>query len=192
MKTLSILICHLPTNRPDRVQSLAELMGVLQPQVDAHKERVEIIINDAGPPMQTGTKRQRLLMASCGEYVVYIDDDDMVPTYYVEEMLKAIESGPCCVGIKGTMTTDGQHMTEWRLSKDYQNVDRVENGKTVYYRRTNHITAVKRDIAMRAGFPDKSNAEDKHYSDRLVLHTEVKIDRPMYEYRFSTKNKTYR
>jgi len=68
---------------------------------------------------------------------------------------------------------------------------RVGN-KTVYHRHTNHITAVKRIIALAAGFPDKSNAEDKHYSDRLQLRTEFKIDRPMYTYRFTTKNKQYR
>lgn len=188
MKSLSILICTLPS----RIQSLRELIAVLQPQLDQFASRVEILLHDAGPPMSTGTKRQSLLIMSHCDYVVYIDDDDLVPSYYVEEMLKAIDQGPDCVGINGTITTDGQHETVWRLSKDYQNVDKVENGRPILYRRTNHITAVRRDIALRAGFPDKSNAEDKHYSDRLILRTEVKIEPPMYWYRFSTKNKTYK
>lgn len=189
--TLSILICILP-NRPERLQAFRELMDVLRPQVEKYADRVELRLHDAGPAMPTGQKRQELLIQSHGDYVVYIDDDDMVPAYYVEEMLKAIDQGPDCVGINGTMTTDGQHETVWRLSKDYANLDKVENGRTVYYRHTNHITAVRRDIALRAGFPDKSNAEDKHYSDRLILRTEVKIDPPMYWYRFSKKNKTYK
>ena len=191
MKSLSILICTLP-NRPERQASLAQLMDILRPQIYAHQDRVELIIHDGGSHMSTGQKRQALLTMSHGDYVVYIDDDDLVPSYYVDEMLKAIDQGPCCVGINGTITTDGQHETVWRLSKDYANVDKVENGRTILYRRTNHITAVRRDIALRAGFPDKSNAEDKHYSDRLILHTEVKIEPPMYWYRFSTKNKTYK
>lgn len=188
MKSLSILICTLP----HQYALLRELLDVLEPQVAQYSDRVEILKHGAGPPMTTGAKRQELLMSSWGDYVAFIDDDDLVPTYYIEEMLKAIESGPDCVGINGTMTTDGQHETIWRLSKDYGNVDKVEGNKTVYYRHTNHITAVRRDIAIRAGFPDKSNAEDKYYSDRLILHTEVKIEKPMYWYRFRTKNKNYR
>jgi len=186
--TLSILICTLP----HRHHLLHELLDVLEPQVAKHPDRVEIVKHDGGPAMSTGAKRQWLLNQSWGDYVVFVDDDDLVPSYYVDEMLKAIESGPDCVGINGTMTTDGQHETIWRLSKDYGNIDKVEGNRTVYYRHTNHITAVKREIALRAGFPDKSNAEDKHYSDRLILHTEVKIEKPMYHYRFSTKNKTYK
>lgn len=187
--TLSILICTLP----QRSHSLRELLNVLEPQIQNHPGSVQLRIHDAGSRvMTTGRKRQELLFQAAHDYVVYIDDDDMVYSYYVEEMLKAISSGPDCVGINGIMTSDGQHETKWKLSKDYLNHDKVENGKTVYYRRTNHITAVKRDIALRAGFPDKSNAEDKYYSDRLVLKTEVKIERPMYHYRFSSQNKTYK
>jgi hypothetical protein len=42
-------------------------------------------------------------------------------------------------------------------------------------------------------FPDKSNAEDKEYSERLNKHlkTEVIIESPIYHYDFSTHNKQY-
>ena len=188
MRSLSILICTLP----QRVHLLRELLAVLEPQAAKYPCRIEIRFHDAGPHMSTGAKRQALLHGSFGDYVTFIDDDDMVPAYYCDEMLKAIDQEPDCVGINGTMTTDGHHETIWRLSKDYGNFDKVEGNRTVYYRHTNHITAVKRSIALAAGFPDKSNAEDKYYSDRLILHTEVKIEPPMYHYRFSTKNKTYK
>lgn len=140
----------------------------------------------------TGSKRQKLLQESTGEYVVFIDADDWVPEYYVDEMLRACASGCDCVAINGIMTTDGAHEVKWYLSKDMQNRDVIDNGRTVYHRHTNHITAVKREIALRAGFPDKSNAEDKYYSDRLQLMTEFKIDKPMYHYKFTTHNKQYK
>lgn len=179
---LSILICHLPH------RNMEELMNVLTNQLTPECE----IKIDNRVGVSTGTKRNDLLKEAIGKYVVYIDDDDQVPEYYVSEMLQACASDADCFAINGIMTTDGQHETKWYLSKDFKNEDKIEGNKTVYYRHTNHITGVKREIALAAGFPDKSNAEDKHYSDRLVLRTEYKIESPMYHYRFSSHNKSYK
>lgn len=184
--TLSILICSLSS----RYHLLVELLRTLNAQTEG--KPVEILTNVDNRQKTTGQKRQELLQQSQGRYVVFIDDDDTVPDYYVDEMLKACASDCDCIAINGIMTTNGAHETKWFISKDYQNKDVREGNKTVYYRRTNHITAVKREIALRAGFPDKSNAEDKHYSDRLVLKTEFRIEKPMYVYRFSTVNKQYK
>lgn len=140
----------------------------------------------------TGFRRQQLLECAMGDYIAFIDADDWVNDWYIDEMLNACSSGADCFAINGIMTTNGLHETKWFISKDYQNHDRVEGNKTVYYRRTNHITGVKRSVALAAGFPDKSNAEDKFYSDKLILRSEFKIERPMYWYRFSTLNKSYR
>lgn len=184
--TLSILICSLQSRNTQLVQLLHHL------NTQTQGKPVEILTNVDNRQSTTGKKRQELLQRAQGKYVVFIDDDDHVPDYYVDEMLIACASDCDCVAINGVMTTNGAHETNWFISKDYQNKDVREGNKMVYYRRTNHITAVKREIALRAGFPDKSNAEDKHYSDRLVLHTEFKIEKPMYFYRFSTVNKQYK
>lgn len=184
--TLSILICSLQSRNPQLVQ----LLHHLNKQIEG--KPVEILTNVDNRQKTTGKKRQELLQQAQGRYVIFIDDDDTVPDYYIDEMLIACASDCDCVAINGVMTTNGQHETKWFISKDHQNKDVREGNKMVYYRRTNHITAVKREIALRAGFPDKSNAEDKYYSDRLVLRTEFKIEKPMYTYRFSTVNKSYK
>lgn len=191
MTKLSILIPVTPQHE--------ELFSVLYHHLDQQiKDNNEVEILHAHSPAQihggetTGRKRQRLLDQSIGDYIVFIDADDWVPEYYVEEMLRACSTGVDCVAINGIMTTDGAHEVQWFLSKDMANSDVRVGNKTVYHRHTNHITAVKRVIALAAGFPDKSNAEDKHYSDRLQLRTEFKIDKPMYWYRFETKNKQYK
>jgi hypothetical protein len=46
---------------------------------------------------------------------------------------------------------------------------------------------------MKAGFPDKSNAEDKAYSEAVqpLLQSEVFIDKLMYNYRYSSLDKLY-
>lgn len=185
---LSILICSIPS----RHSLMSELLAYLMSQVKGRPVEIRVMIDSVEYKMSTGKKRQKLLELASGEYVVFIDDDDMVPEYYVDEMLLACASGADCIAINGIMTTDGQHETKWYLSKDFKNEDKREGNKTVYYRHTNHITAVKRSIALAAGFPDKSNAEDKYYSDRLILRTEYKIEKPMYHYRFSVHNKSYK
>lgn len=188
---LSILIPVIPQHE----KAFNILLRHLQKQIKDSNE-VEVLWSNTlsqlnGGP-SSGKKRQILLHQAKGDYVAFIDADDWVHDYYVEEMLRACASGADCFAINGIMTTDGNHETKWLMSKDYQNVDRVEGNKTVYYRHTNHITGVKRRIALGAGFPDKSNAEDKFYSDRLVLRTEFKIEKSMYHYRFSSQNKSYK
>lgn len=188
---LSILIPVIPQHE----QKFNELLRHLNNQI-SDPSQVEILWSltesqlNGGP--SSGKKRQLLLQMAKGEYVSFIDADDWVPEYYIEEMLKACASGADCFAINGIWTQDGAHETQWFLSKDLQNVDVRVGNKTVYHRHTNHITGVKRSIALAAGFPDKSNAEDKYYSDRLQLKTEYKIEKPMYWYRFSSFNKSYK
>lgn len=154
---------------------------------------VEIITAIDNKCVTTGEKRNILLKLAKNEYVTSIDDDDYVYPYFVEEILSAIQSNPDCVATNGIITTDGKDSIEWRLSKDYQNVTVCDCGKNIYLRTTNHISPVRRELALKAGFPNISNAEDKEYSIRLnpYLKTEIKIDKPMYWYRFETINKSY-
>ena len=83
----------------------------------------------------------------------------------------------------------------WKLSKDYQDENKYseEFNQIIYFRRTNHLTPVKRELALQAMFPDKSNGEDQEYSGRLnpFLKTEVKIDKSIYHYDFKSYDKEY-
>jgi glycosyltransferase involved in cell wall biosynthesis len=185
---LSILICSLHS----RSESLKLLLEHLHNQIE-DSDLVEILTDVDNKEKSTGKKRNDLVNRAKGQYIVFIDDDDWVNDYYVQRMLLACMSGCDCVAINGKMTTDGGKEIAWRLSKDYENITVKENSKDVYLRKTNHITAVKRELALKAPFPNKSNAEDKSYSDAVnqFLKTEHRISLPMYHYRFSTKNKEY-
>lgn len=184
---LSILICSLES----RKDKLASLLDILNPQLT---NEVEVLINIDNKQQTTGAKRNELVSRAKGKYVVFIDDDDKVPNYYIEQMVLACKQDTDCIAINGIMTTDGKNEIAWRLSKDNPNVTIKENGVDLYLRKTNHITAVKRKYAMLAPFPDKSNGEDKHYSDavNIFLKTEYTISLPMYHYDYSSKNKEYK
>lgn len=65
---------------PQRSRELARLLHRLYPQLT---DEVELLINgkDLVP---IGLKRQAMLCEAKGEYVNFIDDDDLVPKDYVE------------------------------------------------------------------------------------------------------------
>ncbi len=87
MCKLSILIPTLP----ERQHILRRLLNTLERQKTPD---VEIRIHDAGGSMSTGEKRDRLIESAEGEYFCFIDDDDLVPEYYISEMLSAINQNP--------------------------------------------------------------------------------------------------
>lgn len=186
---LSILIPTLL----NRKQLLDSLLSTLYTQTLNFDGFVEVLTDNRGKEITTGEKRNDLVKRAKGKYIIFIDDDDEITDYYISEMIKACNSDYDCVAINGTMTTDGKNEIKWRLSKDYDNITIKENGVDVYLRKTNHITAVKREYALLAPFPNKSNAEDKAYSDDVnkFLKTEFVITLPMYHYKFSTQNKEY-
>ena len=183
---LSILICTLES----RKLKLDNLLAQISHQVyESSNSDIEILVETDGKQITTGAKRNKLLNRATGDYIVFIDDDDSIMPEYLSEILKATETNPDCIGMEGWYSINGGNKTLWKLSKDL--LDHDEGG--VLYRRINHISPVKRDIALQAGFPDKSNAEDKWYSERIVklIKTEVYIPKQLYHYTYSSVNKEY-
>ena len=186
---LSVLIRALSNRRIKLFLLLEHLYSQIE-NLNAWND-VEILYEIDNKQITSGAKANKLLERSCGKYIIFIDDDDKVADYYIKELLNAVSSNADCFAINGFYSINEGNNIEWRLSKDNKNIDIKENGNTVLLRRTNHITAVKREIALNAKFPDISNREDKDYSDKLILETEYKIEPPMYWYLYSSKNKEY-
>ena len=93
------------------------------------------------------------------------------------------------------MTTDGIraersfHMLsikEWSEKEDLNIA-----GHKFYLRYPNHLNPVKREYALKVGFPEISMGEDKSYSQRILqyLNTEEYIEEPIYFYEFITRKK---
>lgn len=175
---LSILIGTMPI----RSEKLANLRAVLDRQLTPEVE----VITDISMNYNIGTKRNKLLQLSSGKYIVYLDDDDLIASDYIEKILEACKQDRDCIGISGTITTNGVNERQWHISKDFQMW--FERGN-VYYRTPNHISPVKRELALQAGFPEINFSEDHEYSMRLLplLKTETKIPGNIYFYRYATK-----
>lgn len=180
---LSILIPTL--NEPESINYLRRLRGILDPQVAKYPGEVEIRIHDAGRQMATGTKRNELIHNSDGDYFSMIDCDDLVPIYYVDELMKAIAQGPDVVSFIGYMTTDGTNRKDFtiRLGERYEE----RNGH--YYRFCNHLCCYKRSTVERIKFPPIWVQEDYKWACEIqkYLKTEVHINKPMYTYDFKSK-----
>jgi glycosyltransferase involved in cell wall biosynthesis len=174
---LSILIATMPSRR----LQLAGLIQLLGRQYTGNE--VEIITD---PSMQynIGAKRNKLLQRAIGEYIVFIDDDDLVSPKYISSILNAM--GSDCIGVSGTITTNGRNERQWHISKDY---GKWYERNSIYYRTPNHISPVRRELALQAGFPEIAYGEDYEYSIRLLplLKTENIIKGNLYFYRWMKK-----
>jgi len=183
MKKLSILVCTLE----DRREYLDRLKSVLDPQIEKYSELVELLVEKDSGNLSIGEKRNKLLDRSEADYIVFVDDDDLVSPDYVEKILNAIKSNPDCVGIHLLHFNDGQLAGFTYHSLKYQSWFETRDSTTNmmrYYRNPNHLNPVKREYALKTKFPEISMGEDKDYSSRILpyLKTEEYIVEPIYVY----------
>jgi glycosyltransferase involved in cell wall biosynthesis len=177
---LSILICSIPK----RKMMLSFLTKELLRQIG----QLEVqFIADSSMDITTGAKRNSLIQKASGKYVTFIDDDDTIAKDYVSQILNALKSEPDAVGFKGWITTNGRDKREWKISKDFPY---EQKGRT-YLRYNNHLSPIKREIALQIGYPDTTYGEDYDYATRLkesgLIQTEVFIDKHLYNYNYRTK-----
>lgn len=177
---LSILIPHLPARKP----LLDKLLFEIRSQISAGRYEVEILV-DSGPGT-VGAKRQRLLDSSQGDYVCYVDDDDEVSHDYIKSIVSNL--GECdAVGLQGEITTNGRDKRLFTISKDHP----YEEKKGIYYRFNNHLSPVRREIALQIGYKDMGHGEDFDYASRLheagLVKTEKYIYKPIYFYKYKTR-----
>lgn len=181
---LSILICTL--NEPHYVSRLRRLNNILDPQISRFNGEVQKIINDAGRSMSTGTKRNELIKQSEGDYFAFIDSDDVVPPYYVHELMAAIEQGPDVISFIGEMTTNGANARGFTIKLG----SRYEERNGHYYRFPNHLCCYKKSVVEQVRFPDIWVQEDFRWACDIqrLLKTEIHLNKKMYTYDFiSTK-----
>ena len=189
---LSILIAALDK----REKSLRELLDILHQQIFAlaNPWQVEIRVARDRGELPVGTKRQRLLREAGGDFVCFIDDDDLVAPTYVADILFAIDRQPGvdCVVFGGRLEVDGRFAGPFDYSIAHQRYYQVGNR---YFRTPNHLCPVRRDLAIQVGFKAVNCGEDTDYARRLypLLKTQAEIAAPdgtgekktLYQYRFS-------
>jgi glycosyltransferase involved in cell wall biosynthesis len=179
MIKLSILIRTIP----QRASLLKEILGLLEKQ---KTPEVEILVDDTYPQMM-GTKCNNMVKAATGEYVAFIDDDDLVPDNYVQSLLNAMETKPDVISFEGmcvdAKTGEAQyryiqrlHANKWRFEPD----GHLEQDVT-------GIAAIRREVALQAPYPDVMYYEDRGFAEnlKLVAKTEVHLPNILYIHRYT-------
>lgn len=177
---LSILVLTIPS----RKRKLTHLESILRPQLPADGS-VELIIKenaaiaDGGPTI--GENRNAAVEDAIGDYVCFVDDDDVVAPDYVEHILRAIETAPDVVGLKGHYICGNNKPELFIHSIQYKEWRTVNQ---VHERMPNHLNPVKRELALQVKYPPMNHGEDHDYSQRLLplLTTEVLVEPIMYFY----------
>lgn len=188
MKLLSVLIPTLP----DRKDFLFDLLDELHYQMEQWniENEVEIITDDEGKNLSIGAKRQRLLEKAKGEYITFIDDDDEVINDYLWVIILGIKNTkPDVVSFNGYMTTNGKGREKFKIRKNFPYITlQHADGKNEYLRCNNHLSPIKREIALKIGYKDLSFAEDYDYAKRLkesgLIKTEYYFDGDLYHYKY--------
>jgi glycosyltransferase involved in cell wall biosynthesis len=181
MKDLSILILTLPT----RIDSYATLIKTLNQQVIDNNliNRVQIMSLCDTKEISVGEKRNILLNQSCGRYVCFIDDDDLIAPDYVIKLMNAIQSNSDVITFCGDYV-DNTIRTPFSISMIHRG---NYNEPNMFYRLPNHLCPVKREIALSSMFSDKNFGEDSDYAERINNHikNEFHIQDKLYFYMYN-------
>lgn len=168
-----------------RVEVMVDLNYKIYNFIDSN---IEIIVNYS-ENLSIGEKRNNLLEIARGKYLYFFDDDDMPSNDNIETILKAIETNPDCVSLRGIMTTNGSNPEIFEHSIQYKAWKTTKN-KIKYERFPNHLNCIRADIAKQFKFPEVNHGEDFAWSKAIhesgLLKKEFYVDSVLYYYKYIT------
>jgi hypothetical protein len=181
----SILILTMP----QRAVLLGRLLEVLRPQI--FNSTIELLIRESDPALPVGENREALRQQSRGEYISFIDDDDLVPPHFVERILPYLD-GVDYVAFNLEQRMDGHFLCVEKRSLGYGRVGRDERGGR--FRDISHLNPMRRELALRVpmtGWP----CEDNRWADAIrelhLVRTEHVLDETLYYYLTRTRKPEY-
>ena len=183
----SILICTLG----ERHERFERLLSRLLPQVDKYKGDIEVIAYWDNGESRLPIIRQKMIEYATGEYINFIDDDDMVPEYYCDEIYTLLD-GVDYIGWRMQLYHNGEKMKPTFHSLKYSDWSEDDKG---WYRNVSHINPIKRKIAIKGSFiTEDGEAEDYPWVKQVApfCKTEHYIDKVMYEYIHSSQDSLWR
>lgn len=193
----SILVATLGQRRG----KFKRLVDVLAPQLEQHNGAVELVAYWNVGEVPLSVIRQSLVDDARGTYISFIDDDDLVPYYFTDEVLAAIETFqthnhmtyPDYVGWQMQAYVDGEPLKPTFHSLRY---DHWWDDDAGFYRDISHLNPIRKEKVSEAGadFQRTAPPEDVAWSDQLRGHlqTEAYVDRVMYHYHASPADSTWR
>lgn len=185
----SILIATVRLRR----RLLDRLLTRLLPQLPTDGT-VEVVLYEDDFQTLGADKRNALLDAARGRYCNFIDDDDLVPEYYVTKVLAALQSWPDYVGWRMQLYIDEVAQKPTFHSLKYTGWSDDGDG---YYRRISHLNPILTGIARLGRFYyHAGEGDDVMWQRRVdalgIVRTESYIPEVMYEYWHSPADSLWR
>jgi len=168
----------------DRPDKFKRLVDCLAPQVANYNGDIEVVVLWNNYEHELSELRQLMLEDARGEYINFIDDDDLVAEDYVETIYPLLD-GVDYIGFKLDFYsgTTLQKPTIHSIKNPGW-----EDGGAAYLRRGTLVNPTKRNLMLKAGFKGsdyrKGIPEDITYADAIdkLLKTENFIDKTMHFY----------
>jgi hypothetical protein len=184
--TWTILVATLG----QRVTRFERLLSQLLPQTESHDGRVTVcaLYNHGERPL--GDVRQSLVEHATSDYVSFVDDDDELPDYFVDEVVARLGDVDY-VGWQMQCYADGTTLKPTYHSLRYSHWWDDAAG---YYRDVSHLNPIRIELARRGDFRRGAPPEDVSWVDQVRPHvrTEAYVDRIMYHYHASSGDTTWR
>lgn len=174
---LSVLVCTIG-NRKHQFKNLDKK---IRSQLTTE---VEYLVNFDYGKYSIGYKREELKLQSTGRYIVYIDDDDHISRNYIKNILHIIKTNkPDAVSIKCLYTVNFSNKSYFIATNKIP----LKDSKNTSYRPIGHLNPVKREISIKAPFPDLYYGEDRGYTEGIKPFIKKEILAPgtlyWYDYR---------
>lgn len=146
----------------ERQSDLMNLLEVLLPQTQRYKEKIEVLIDVDRGEKSIGKKRQDLIDRAKGDYVNFIDDDDMIAEDYVEQILPHLYYN-YYIGFKVQYYYNGKPQ---KITIHDAEIDGVWEDENAYYRDFSHLNPITKKLALLGRFSG-GNKEDDRWAKRL-------------------------
>jgi len=161
-------------------------MAVLAPQGSSYLD-IELLVKTFDPTMPVGENRTAMMQQAAGEYVSFIDDDDLVHPTYVSTIYPLLD-GVDYVGFNVEQRINGSlRCIEKRSLTFTKGV--YQDGEGGYFRDIAHTNPMRRELALRVpmtGFPEEDTRWANGLRDLGIVKTEHRIDKVLYYYLFRT------
>lgn len=157
---------------------------MLLPQIEGNSE-VEVKERMFERGMTRGQNRQAMVEEAAGEYINFVDDDDLVAADYVSSILPLLD-GVDYIGFQVQLYYGGpergiKDKPTFHSLKYPQWFDTPEG----WYRDISHLNPIRRDLALQVKIEGDGN-EDVIFADRMrnlgIVKTEHYVDKVMYHY----------
>lgn len=187
---LSILISSLP----ERTASLGKLLKALEHGLHNYKDEVELLVLMDNRHSPSGVKRNHLIDMAKGEFVVNIDDDDLVSEDFISEIMyriKVIAPNVDLIAYNAEAKMEGYCAFTVLTGMDFENEQPKHCGVEItneiilsdIKRKPWHWCTWRRELAQKARFPEfHTGAEDAYFLDRAypLVRAWTKINKVLY------------